>query len=151
MQPLRPAALDAASDALHAFAARHPGTIVEIKSYSIALHYRQAPEIEASAQAVAAQLADELGLHLERGKMVAELRVGGNDKGFAVRKLMEHPRMSGSRPLFIGDDLTDEAGFEAARELGGAGILVGERLPTAADYALPDVAAVRDWLASALS
>src|SRR3546814_16607600 len=81
--------------------------------------------------AVAAQLADELGLHLERGKMVAELSVGGNDKGFAVRKLMEHPRMSGSRPLFIGDDLTDEAGFEAARELGGAGILVGERLPTA--------------------
>jgi trehalose 6-phosphate phosphatase len=52
----------------------------------------------------------------------------------------------GSRPFFIGDDLTDEAGFAAARTAGGAGILVGSRAGTQADYALPDVTAVHKWL-----
>jgi trehalose-6-phosphate synthase len=55
--------------------------------------------------------------------------------------------MAETRPLFIGDDLTDEGGFEAVRALGGAGILVGPPRATAAAFALPDVTAVRGWLA----
>ena len=147
--PIRPATLDAATEALRDFIARHPGALIEPKSYGIALHYRQAPDIGPAAQAVAARLAEEHGLALEHGKMVVELRVAGGDKGVAVRRLMARPPMAGTRPLFIGDDLTDEGGFEAAQALGGAGILVGEYRTTAAEYGIPDVAAVRDWLASA--
>jgi trehalose 6-phosphate phosphatase len=145
--PVRPPALDAAVDALTDFADAHPGALVEIKSYSVALHYRQAPSIGAPAQAIAARLAAEHELSLECGKMVVELRVAGGDKGVAVRRLMARPPMAGTLPLFLGDDLTDEAGFEAARALGGMGILVGEPRSTAAEFGLPDVAAARAWLA----
>lgn len=147
--PVRPAALDAAAGAFEAFAAEHPGALVEPKSYGVALHYRQAPSIGASARAVAERLAEQLQLDLEPGKMVVELRVAGGDKGVAVRRLMARHPMTGTRPLFIGDDLTDEGGFEAARALGGAGILVGAPRATAAMFALPDVSAVRAWLANA--
>ena len=54
--------------------------------------------------------------------------------------------MAGAPPLFVGDDLTDEAGFAAAEQAGGAGILVGAARETAASYGLADVAAVHSWL-----
>ena len=145
--PVRPLTLDAAAEAFGDFAAAHPGTLVEVKSYSVALHYRQAPLVGASAQAAARRLAEQHDLRLESGKMVVELRVAGGDKGVAVRRLMARPPMAGTVPLFIGDDFTDEAGFEAVQALGGIGILVGEPRPTAAAFRLPDVTAARAWLA----
>jgi trehalose 6-phosphate phosphatase len=48
--------------------------------------------------------------------------------------------------VFVGDDDTDESAFEAARRLGGAGILVGPSRPTAAIYGLPDVDSTTRWL-----
>jgi trehalose 6-phosphate phosphatase len=59
---------------------------------------------------------------------------------------MEEPPFAGACPVFVGDDVTDEDGFEAADELGGFGILVGGRAPTAARYALADPRAVVEWL-----
>jgi trehalose 6-phosphate phosphatase len=52
--------------------------------------------------------------------------------------------------VFLGDDLTDENGFRAAERLGGFGVVVGPRRPTAATYALAGVAAVRAWLTAAM-
>ena len=46
----------------------------------------------------------------------------------------------------LGDDLTDEAGFRAAEDLGGYGVLVGPRRKTAARYGLDSVGDVLDWL-----
>ena len=57
------------------------------------------------------------------------------------------PAMAGTMPVFVGDDITDETGFEAACALGGAGILVGPMRLTAAAYRLADPAATRRWLA----
>jgi len=59
--------------------------------------------------------------------------------------------MSGGRPLFIGDDVTDEEGFAAAAELGGAGILVGPPRATLAAFSLEQVAAVRHYLAQGIA
>lgn len=148
--PARPETLDTAASRLRSFADRHAGLLVEEKSYGAALHYRMEPAAEPEARALIEALSEELGLTVQHGKMVAELRVGGSDKGTVVRELMRRPPMAGSRPLFIGDDLTDEPGFVAARGAGGAGILVGAPRDTAADYALPDPAALRAWLAEAL-
>lgn len=151
LQPERPAALDVAAERFQDFATRHPGVLVEIKSFGTALHFRQAPEVEAKARAFAADIGTLLGLALQPGNMMVELRVPGSDKGVAVRRLMEAPPMAGTRPIFIGDDLTDEPGFVAAKDLGGVGILVGKRRSTEAGYGLPDTAAVRTWLESALA
>jgi len=149
-RPLRPTALETAAMRFQAFAQEWPGVLVEEKSFGVALHYRQAPQAETAAKALATALACELALHLQQGKMVTELRVAGSDKGGAVRRLMRWPPMAGTIPVFAGDDLTDEAGFAAARRLGGHGILIGEPRPTAADFGLPSPPALREWLWGAL-
>lgn len=147
VQPGRPAALDTVLERLNRFAADHPGVIVEAKPLGAGLHFRGAPHAEAASRALAEHLAEASGLTLQEGKMVFELRAPG-DKGRAIAALMALPRFAGSRPLFMGDDLTDEPGFAAVDGLGGAGVLVGPMRPTAATYRLPDVAAVLHWLDS---
>lgn len=143
----RPAALDEAGFRFHAFHAGREGMFVEEKSLGVGLHYRRAPGVEPEARALAKDLATELGLMVQLGKAMVELRVPGGDKGFAIHHLMASAPMAGTLPVFAGDDVTDEAGFVAARELGGAGILVGGHFSTSALYTLPDPAAVRRWLA----
>jgi trehalose 6-phosphate phosphatase len=145
----RPAGLDAVLDAMRRLAAERPGLLVEEKPLGIALHFRQAPEAEAASQALAEALAREHGLHLQPGKMMFEVRAPAGDKGTAVRTLMAEPELASTRPVFMGDDHTDEAGLAAAEALGGAGILVGPPRPTVARYRLDDVEAVLAWLEAA--
>lgn len=133
-------------DRFQAFARERPGVIVEDKGISAGLHYRQAPQAADEAHQIARRLASETGLTLQTGHMVLELRTPGPDKGGAVRAFMAEPPFLGARPVMLGDDLTDEAGFLAARSLGGFGVLVGSPRPTAAAFGLPDVGAVLDWL-----
>jgi trehalose 6-phosphate phosphatase len=141
-----PESLAAAQGALTDFAAADPRLLVEGKPASVALHFRRAPERAAEAEAMAEALAQRTGLALQPGKMVVELRPHGADKGDALRRLMREPPFAGTRPLFVGDDLTDEHAFAAAAELGGAGILVGAPRETAAAWRLDNVAAVAAWL-----
>ena len=101
--------------------------------------HRPAPPAAATARAY--------GLELQRGKMVYELRLAGIDKGDAVRALLT-AMLAPARPVFVGDDLTDEAGFAAAQALGGTGVLVGARMPSVARCALPGVPDVIAWLAT---
>lgn len=144
--PERTEGVDAALAALNDFARDRPGVLVEDKPFGVGLHYRQAPEQEADARALAATLADRHDLHLQLGKMVAELRLPGGDKGSALKALMAEPGRAATRPVFMGDDVTDEAAFAAACELGGAGILIGPARDTRARYRLDDVPAARAWL-----
>ena len=144
--PPRPAALNDVTHALHDFSATRPGLVIEEKPLGVGLHYRSAPELAMQSRVLAERLARESGLHLQTGKMVYELRVGGGDKGRALRLLMAEPDMRGTRPVFLGDDDTDEPAFVAAAALLGNGILVGPQRSTAAHYRLDDVAAVREWL-----
>jgi trehalose 6-phosphate phosphatase len=148
--PARAPALAAAEQALSQFAAAHSGVLVEPKTLGVALHYRMGPEHQAAAQQLCREVAEIHGLSVQHGKMMVELR-GVGDKGDAVRAFMSQPPMAGSRPLFVGDDLTDEPGFAAARALDGAGVLVGLPRPTAAVYRLDNVEAVRAWLAGAMA
>ena len=147
VRPLaRPDALDAARDEISRFATGRGGLLVEEKPASVALHYRLAPEQAGEVTSLVAGLAARTGLIVQHGKMVAELRPPGADKGDAVRALMKEEPFTGGRPVFLGDDLTDEHAFEAVASMGGAGILVGPPRETAARYRLPSVAAVAQWL-----
>lgn len=144
--PVRPITLDEAAAQFRHFAALREGVLVENKSFGVALHYRLHPQAEDDAQHLAQDLAKRLGLQYQPGKMMAELRVTGGNKGSAVHMMMARAEMAYTHPIFLGDDDTDEAGFIAAREYGGAGVLVGQPRASAALYRLPDPAAVHNWL-----
>ncbi len=149
-QPRRPATLDVAGTRFREFAKRHDGMLVEEKSFGVALHFRGCPDAEGDALRIAFDTASELDLHLQAGKMVVELRIPGGGKDIAVRRLLDRPPMLETRPVFIGDDLTDEPAFEMAAQLGGAGILTGPpREGSHAAYRLEDATAVRAWLKAA--
>jgi trehalose 6-phosphate phosphatase len=141
-----PAGLEGLEEEVLAFAARTPGLLVETKPLGIALHYRQAPGAADAALALMGQLARQRGLRVQQGNMVVELRPNGATKGDALRAFMTEPEFADARPVFVGDDLTDEHAFEAARDLGGAGVLVGAPRATAAAYLLASVDAVARWL-----
>lgn len=139
-----------ATEALADFAAMHPGTMVESKRYGIALHYRLSPQSEREAHAMVTQLAEKFGLGVQMGKMMAELKIAGGNKGEAVAAFLREPTMAGTIPWFIGDDITDEDGFAIARDRAGGGIYVGAPRETQAVYGLPNVGAVRAWLTEAV-
>ena len=148
-QPARPESLDRAAERLRLFIGPREGVLLEEKSFGVAVHYRLDRTVEEEAQAFATQLAEELDLEVQHGKLMVELRVAGGDKGRAVHRMMSRPPMAGTRPLFIGDDVTDEAGFVAARELGGDGILIGPPRESAASFSLASPDELRRWLGEA--
>ncbi len=126
---------------------QHPGILVEHKGSALALHWRLAPQAADAVQSFAReQLAQLPGVRLQPGNNVIEFVTALHDKGSAVRTLMQAPPFSGRRPIFVGDDLTDEAGFTAAAQLGGHGVLVGSRAGSNARHALADIDAVHRWL-----
>lgn len=141
--------LGVAHEAFHEFAQRDSGLIVEDKGHSVALHYRLAPGFADEALELAQALAGRTGLLLQPGHMVVELRTPGPSKGDSLRQFMAGPPFSGSIPVFVGDDLTDEPAFRAAATLGGFGVLVGPARPTAARWRMADVNAVLAWLEAA--
>ncbi|WP_082621584.1 trehalose-phosphatase [Bordetella sp. N] len=126
----------------------HAGLQLEDKGLSLALHYRNAPDLQALAsEAVNAVLLPHTDAFvLQPGKMVLEIKPRGASKAGAISRLMETPPFAGRLPLFAGDDLTDEAGFDMARQMGGVSIKIGEG-DTRAEWRMPTPAALAGWLA----
>ena len=133
---------------LAAWQAAHTGTVLEDKGAALALHYRAAPEWEAEARRAAVDALAAVGpdFHLQEGKMVLELKAQSAGKGAAIEAFMGEPPFRGRRAVFIGDDLTDEDGFDAVNRLGGHSIAVGVDRPTRARWRLRDEQEVLDWL-----
>lgn len=131
--------------------AKHHGLLAEYKGGSVALHYRRAPALGGYANRFMRSLKDRHGngLVIQKGKRVVELRPEGVDKGRVIRHLMRSAPFKGRTPVFIGDDVTDEAGFDAVNELGGYSVKVG-RGRTSAKFRLQSVDEVREWLANAI-
>jgi len=119
---------------------RHPGVLLEQKQRGFVFHYRQAPALgPALKQAALTLIAPGAGqFQVLEALMAWEIRPRGVDKGVAVTALMAEAPFTGRRPIFIGDDVTDEDGMRAARAHQGAGLRVDEAFGTPAG--------VRDWL-----
>ena len=119
-----------------ALAAMHPGS-------------RSAPELAAEIHAFAEALQREgdTALRLISGKMVVEFQPRGADKGAAIAAFLAEPPFLGRRPVFVGDDATDEDGFAEIERRSGIAIRVGPIAASTARYGLPSVAAVLAWLA----
>ena len=129
-----------------ALAAAHPLLRVEQKRGALALHYRQAPHLEAVCkQAMTAALQESPGIMLLFGKMVIEAKPAGVNKGTAITDFLAEAPFAGHVPLFAGDDTTDEAGFDAVQRAGGCGLKVGAG-PTGARLRVAGPQALREQL-----
>ena len=124
------------------------GILLEDKDYSLALHYRLAPEKGPAMLAAIAKICasiPEESVEILPGKLVVDIKPAGINKGDAVCALMEHAPFAGRHPIFIGDDTTDLPVFSIIPKFGGLAYSVGG---IAADvdghFATPE--AVRAWL-----
>jgi trehalose 6-phosphate phosphatase len=137
---------------LAAIAKLSPGILLEDKGYSLALHYRLAPHAEkAIYEAVSLIRADLPNAPIEvlPGKCVCEIKHSGFTKATGVRELMTHEPFKGRRPLFIGDDVTDESVFAIMPDLNGLAFSVGRRAKGVAGH-FDDPSDVREFLARLL-
>jgi len=144
-------ALDFAEKELREKLAGIAGALIERKRFSIAAHYRNVNESDVSKVEQCVNEVAERHRELRKmdGKKVYEMLPGVDwDKGKAVLWLLKTlglERAKG-RPIYIGDDRTDEDAFSAL-EKSGVGILVSEQpRSTAARYALKNPAEVERFL-----
>jgi len=126
-----------------ALVAGNPGALIEDKAHGFVLHYRLAPELGPEAKALLSALVGQApdDFTLLEARMAWEVRPRGPSKGSAVRKLMARPPFAGRVPVFIGDDVTDEEGMAACRDLGGQGMRLQDAFGTPS--------ALRAWLMEA--
>ena len=140
---------DAIAQACLALAGQHPGLLVERKQAAIALHYRQAPQLEALCRhTLQALVQGRPDLVLMQGKCVLEVLPAQVNKGHAIAAFLQQRPFVARMPVFVGDDTTDEAGFATVQALGGMAVKVGAG-PSAARHRLESPAAVQAWLTAA--
>ncbi|WP_182407146.1 trehalose-phosphatase [Psychrobacter sp. GP33] len=147
---------------------------IENKPYSVALHYRQNPTLADVAYTIMTKaLKQQSDWTLKAGKYVLEAVPKGANKGSAILTLLQKTQTSAPiYPIFIGDDMTDEAGFMAVQDrhipteksrllenyispisidpIQGMGIKVGSE-PTCAHYYVHNIQEVTILLHSFLS
>jgi trehalose 6-phosphate phosphatase len=137
---------------LAAIAKLSPGILLEDKGYSLALHYRLAPHAEKAIYAAVSLIRADLPnapIEVLPGKCVCEIKHSGFTKATGVLELMTHEPFKGRRPIFIGDDVTDEAVFGIMPDLDGLAFSVGRRATGVADH-FDEPRDVREWLAHLL-
>jgi trehalose 6-phosphate phosphatase len=135
---------------LAAIAKLSPGILLEDKGYSLALHYRLAPHAEKAIYAAVSLIRADLPnapIEVLPGKCVCEIKQSGFDKATGVRELMTHEPFRGRRPIFVGDDVTDESVFAIMPDLGGLAFSVGRRAQGVTGH-FDEPRDVRAWLAS---
>lgn len=143
-----PAGLDPVREAFDRFSGRHEGTLTEDKRFSVTLHFRQRPDLASEVHELGLALIARLGGEFEvlEGKMVLEIRTAAATKGTAVDAFLQETPFAGRRPVYLGDDRTDEDAFRVVNEAGGLSVVVGTPGSTAARSRLADVATVHRWL-----
>jgi trehalose 6-phosphate phosphatase len=124
-------------------ASTKPGTFVERKSHNVAVHYRSAPEHKTFYFHLCKELIGRYDSDFELlpGRATLEIRPRTVSKARAVKLLMGKEPFRGRKPMFVGDDVTDDDGFKAAEQMGGEGHHVAHRFG-----GRPDL--VRKWLKS---
>ncbi len=124
------------------------GLLLEDKEVALAMHYRLAPRLASEVEVVMNEMVVDLGedFIVRPGKYVYELMPRGFDERSAIQMLMKEREFAGRTPVFVGDDPTDEVGFQAVNDMGGHSIRVGNLEKTAARYRFSSVSTVVAWL-----
>ena len=143
-----PADLASVADQLEQTFQSAEGVYFERKGAVLAVHTRAAPavfpEVKAAAEKALSRLSDRY--RIVAGHAGLEFLPVEALKSAAIERFMGDPVFAGRKPVFLGDDVSDEVGFEFVNATGGISIRVRPDLHTSARYGLPDVASVHDWL-----
>lgn len=141
------------------------GMRFEDKGATLSLHYRQTRNPEQIANELTSSMQDiakRHGLYLTQGRMVYEFRPPVKiDKGTAFEELVKTYQLEAA--FYLGDDTTDVAVFQAAKQLRESGRCLAyglgvksqgtpQAVLTEADYLVQEVAGVAsflDWLSKA--
>jgi trehalose 6-phosphate phosphatase len=142
------AGLRRALEVFEGLARDEPRLVIEDKQLSVAFHWRLVPALEALALTTVDRALAAAGpaYRIQYGHAVAELVPAHVSKGGAVDEFLTLEPYAGRRPVFFGDDLTDEAAFAAVNRHGGVSVKIGEG-PTSAGVRLATPEALRKCLA----
>jgi trehalose 6-phosphate phosphatase len=125
------------------------GIYFERKGAVLAVHTRAAPaafpEVKAAAEEALSRLPESY--RIVAGHAGLEFMPVDALKSAAIERFMEAHPFIGRLPVFLGDDVSDETGFEYVNARGGISVRVSPQAETEAKFALPDVASVHEWLA----
>lgn len=119
------------------------GVTVESKKFNITVHFRQAPERRDEIRELLWRTIQDntAGFEILSAHMAYELRHRSLTKGSAVFAFMRQEPFAGRVPVFVGDDVTDEDGFRAAKDFGGIALHVADAFGGHPEN-------VRNWLQS---
>lgn len=131
---------------VRSFAALDPGFLVEDKPCGVVLHFRRNPDLYSEAHRFMESLSGHFpDFKIQPAKMAVEMKPVDIGKAQSVRWLLERPPYQGRRPIYFGDDATDEPAMEHCLEAGGAAIKVAEG-DTRANYRVDTAEEVRSIL-----
>ena len=146
MRQALPESFERARAAVAQFSRKHEGLQLGDKQLRVAVSFREERALTSAVTAALENIAAAHGLTTQHGHMVCELRPAGHNKGDALEAFMNETPFLGARPIFVGDDITDEDAFARAAALGGAGVLVGSPRATKARWRLEHPRAVLQWI-----
>jgi trehalose 6-phosphate phosphatase len=125
-----------------------PGAWIERKKYATAVHVDHAITSSGAVYRLLSQVltSHSDAMRLLPGRRVLEVLPVGIDKGTAINRILSFSAYRERKPIFIGDDITDEDGFKEVNQRGGISICVGTRHPTVANFRVQTVAEVHEYL-----
>ena len=139
-------AVSEVSKRMEEFAAGEEGVLFEHKRLGAVLHYRADPSKEDACWSMVRQaVADRDELEIQASKMAVELKPAGFSKGSVISAFMEREPFAGRKPIYFGDDVTDEAAFREVNARGGLSVKVGEG-DTAAQYRVASPNELFAWM-----
>lgn len=106
--------------------------LIEEKKYSVSVHYRnlkahRVKQVFSELDAILQEPLRRQKIKVLHGKKVIEISPNVNwDKGKALEVILRK-KDGVVKPVFFGDDATDEKGFKQANSLGGVSVYVGHR------------------------
>lgn len=140
------------TDQCQNIAAEFPGVMIEPKPLSVAVHYRRIPDSENEIRKRLSEILKNYGDEWEimPGKMVFEIKPWNFSKSRTVKDLIKMSRFRGRKPVYAGDDITDEDALQEVRNAGGYAIKVGGSKDEGMLYA-DNADQVRRWLTETAS
>ncbi len=120
---------------------------IENKGSNLTVHFRNSTIDRKEIYKIIIELVKyEPKLTFLKGKEVLEVKPLNHNKGTAISYFMRTKPFIKRRPIFIGDDVSDEDGFETVNKKGGWSVRVGNHKRSKANFFLPNVKSVHEMM-----